>query len=257
MEKVDQTKIVNAYRSARRRLFFLDYEGTLVNDKSTMRLPASPEVVTELLFSLTGNASNEVVVLSNQVKENLEELFNYLPLTLVAENGGFFRIARNQWQALYNGSLAWKDPVVHALSTMSIKYKGSSVEKKHFSVTWNYDTLKDKVALEELHQFQVVLRSLAKKYGLKLHEYDSTIEFSIPEITRGKFAANWVSTHGEFDFILAMGDDWTDEDLFETVGRTYFTIRVGHSTNSAARYYIEKQGDVIPFIKGLIDQAVV
>jgi trehalose 6-phosphate synthase/phosphatase len=255
MEKVNHNHIMAAYKNARRRLFFLDYEGTLVEDRCKEKLPC--ETVTELLFSLTGNPANEVIVISSQVKENLEEFFNYLPLTLVAENGGLFRILRNQWQTLYKGSLTWKDPVVHALSSLSIRYRGSSLEKKHLSVAWNYESLKDSVAPEELQQFRVALRSLARKYGLKLHEYDHTIEFAVPEVTKGKFAANWVSTRGEFDFILAIGNDWTDEDLFEAVGQTYFTIRVGHATNSAARYFLESQGDVIPFIKGLINQAVI
>ena len=255
MEKIDINQVAEAYKNSMRRLFILDYEGTLISSAGTSP-PSVMEGVNELLFSLTGTPANRVVVISNQTKDHLAELFNYLPLTLAAENGGFFRILRDQWQAMNNGSLVWKNPVLHALSILAMRYKGSAVEQKHFSLIWNYDSVRTWIPPEELQQFQAALRSLAKKYGLRLHESDHSIEFTVPEVNKGKFAANWVGTHGEFDFILAIGDDSTDEDLFEAVGRDYYTIRVGLSSNSAARYYLDDQSYVIPFLKGLINRSV-
>jgi trehalose-6-phosphatase len=41
----------------------------------------------------------------------------------------------------------------------------------------------------------------------------------------------------EADFILAIGDDWTDEDLFRSLPSTAYSVRVGLA-NTAARYYL-------------------
>jgi trehalose 6-phosphate synthase/phosphatase len=39
------------------------------------------------------------------------------------------------------------------------------------------------------------------------------------------------------DFILAIGDDWTDEDLFRALPANAYSVRVGLA-NTAARYYL-------------------
>jgi trehalose-6-phosphatase len=39
------------------------------------------------------------------------------------------------------------------------------------------------------------------------------------------------------DFVLAIGDDWTDEDLFRALPPTAYSVRVGLA-NTAARYYL-------------------
>jgi trehalose 6-phosphate synthase/phosphatase len=50
------------------------------------------------------------------------------------------------------------------------------------------------------------------------------------------------------DFIMAIGDDTTDEDMFNVMPRDSFSIKVGaHSDNAGFR--IKTQKEVRPFIK--------
>ena len=49
-------------------------------------------------------------------------------------------------------------------------------------------------------------------------------------------ATEWLGGLGA-DFILAIGDDWTDEDLFRALPPTAYSVRVGLA-NTAARYYL-------------------
>ena len=55
-------------------------------------------------------------------------------------------------------------------------------------------------------------------------------------VSKGTAAAEWLGGLGA-DFILAIGDDWTDEDLFRALPPTAYSVRVGLA-NTAARYYL-------------------
>jgi trehalose 6-phosphate synthase/phosphatase len=52
----------------------------------------------------------------------------------------------------------------------------------------------------------------------------------------------WVSAYAP-DFVLAIGDDWTDEDLFRALPPSAFTVRVGPAS-TAARFYLPNHSAV-------------
>ena len=54
----------------------------------------------------------------------------------------------------------------------------------------------------------------------------------------------------EYDFVMAIGDDHTDEDIFKALPPTAITIKVG-SHITAARYFIGDFVDVRVFLKEL------
>ena len=56
---------------------------------------------------------------------------------------------------------------------------------------------------------------------------------------------------GDFDFILAIGDDTTDEDMFEALPDTSFTIKIGDDL-SAARNHIRSQDEVFHFLHFMV-----
>ena len=50
---------------------------------------------------------------------------------------------------------------------------------------------------------------------------------------------------------MAIGDDYTDEDIFQALPKSAFTIKVGHD-ETAARYQINSVKDVNNLLKKLI-----
>lgn len=254
MEKLDHHVIMDAYRKARSRLIFLDYEGTLTPITSSNNTEIPTERINDLLFALTIDSFNKVVVISKQPKENLEGWFTHLPVTLAAENGGFLRGAKNEWDTLLTASLAWKDTAYQALQALKLRYPGSRVERKHFSLTWHYGSITDKISDGEKKQMLAALRSLAKHNDLIVDDENEAMEFLAPGINKGKFAATWMGNQGRFDFILAIGDSKADEEIFDAIGKEYFTIRVGNSSNSAARYFLNNQERVLPFLSDLLSK---
>jgi trehalose 6-phosphate synthase/phosphatase len=53
-----------------------------------------------------------------------------------------------------------------------------------------------------------------------------------------------------YDFCLAIGDDWTDEDLFSVLPVTATSIKVGLG-GSIAKYYLRSYQDVREFLTSL------
>jgi trehalose 6-phosphate synthase/phosphatase len=60
-----------------------------------------------------------------------------------------------------------------------------------------------------------------------------------------------IAGHIKADFMLAIGDDITDEDLFRYLPQSTISIKVG-SNKSAAKYYLDEQEDVLQFLNQLI-----
>jgi len=57
---------------------------------------------------------------------------------------------------------------------------------------------------------------------------------------------------GSFDFVLAMGDDVTDEDMFRALPPDAVTVKVG-SFSPQARYTLGSQGETLPFLRTVAD----
>jgi trehalose 6-phosphate synthase/phosphatase len=68
-------------------------------------------------------------------------------------------------------------------------------------------------------------------------------------INKGQAALKWISGR-EWEFMLAVGDDLTDEDLFRELPEGAFSIKVGLSP-SRAKFRFKNQNEVVPFLKAI------
>ena len=75
------------------------------------------------------------------------------------------------------------------------------------------------------------------------------IEVKDATINKGQAAAWWLAAGGH-DFILAAGDDWTDEDMFSALPETAYTIKVGRVA-SKARFSLNSYMDLRVLLKKL------
>ena len=62
------------------------------------------------------------------------------------------------------------------------------------------------------------------------------VEVKESGIGKGRAARAWLENEPEFDFILATGDDVTDEEMFEVMPEGAWSIRIGVDRRSAAKY---------------------
>lgn len=247
MERLNPGEVRKAYDTARQRILFIDYEGTLV-DKN--QLAGDPEV-DSVLTGLAKDIRNSVVVLSERSAIDLNTSLANPMITVAAESGGFMRTPRGQWQTLGDFYLLWKEPISTALRRLAERYPETSIEEKHFSITWDYGHGITHLPESDKRQLKAAFRILSNQFNVPVTETEHSVEFRAADISKGKFVASWMNLHGPCDFIMAIGDDKSDEDVFRLIDRPHFSVRVGQEASSRARYYVRSRTEVVPLLKSL------
>jgi trehalose 6-phosphate synthase/phosphatase len=248
---VDSHNILRAYGQATSRLIILDYDGTLVPFEIYPDLAKPTPKVEGLLRYLAGDDMNRIILTSGRDKENMDAFFGDVPVILMAEHGAYVK-EKDMWLSVTSQSAGWIPRAVRALNILKFMHEGSIVELKSLSVAWHYRAITDKVTPQEKRQIEADLRLFADYENLMVCHNEDTIELRTRGIDKGSAVARWVAAQS-FDFIIAVGDSDTDEDLFRALPETAFTIKVGKSNSSAARFHLDSQLDVLPLLQKLAE----
>jgi trehalose 6-phosphate synthase/phosphatase len=83
---------------------------------------------------------------------------------------------------------------------------------------------------------------------------NKVVEVRNAGMTKGD-AGLYFMSKGEFDFILAAGDDWTDEDLFKVLPETAFSIRIGMS-QSYAHFNLRNCNEFLELMQDLMKEEI-
>ena len=139
------------YLAADRRLFILDYEGTLAAYGSpTSIIFTSPQRTLDALNDLLYDEKNVVYVMSGRKPEELDRLFRRVPnLGLIAENGCFLKeFGTDDWIDMANvmKMSIWKDSVRGILEYYKERTEGSWIEERHCSFHFHYSNAEDQQA---------------------------------------------------------------------------------------------------------------
>lgn len=240
------------YAASSKRIIFLDYDGTLVGFHTNIE-KASPDFeLMDILRKLSEDANNRVVIISGRKHENLEEWFGALPIDIIAEHGAWQKCKGSQWQqqpGLYN---FWKQDIQPILQTYTDRTPGSFIEEKTFSLVWHYRKAESGLGELRANDLMANLRFITADKGLQLLPGSKVVEVKNMEINKGKVALTWLEKE-QFDFVMALGDDHTDEDMFRMFPESAVTIKVG-SNISAARFYLNDYKEVRDFLKCLSEK---
>ncbi len=238
--------LVAAFRAAETRMLFLDYDGVLApfNDDPSKAKPTKE--LKSLLKKLV--AKTRVTIVSGRSHEDLEAWLGDLPITLVAEHGAFIRDAgKKRWHRADN-DLSWKNRVLLILEKYAANTPGAFVEEKEFSMVWHYRGAKPYYAQKYLVVLKRILAPIAKAHDLNIQQGNMILEVRPNNIHKGTAAANRLSEHTEF--ILAIGDDHTDEDMFASMPPRAFTVKVGRG-RTVARYRAKDVSNVLELLRRL------
>ena len=138
---------------------------------------------------------------------------------------------------------------VAVLNAVAVAHVGSLIEEKTYSLAWHYrkvDHALGKIKAQELLQ---ELHPLANEIGLQIINGDRVIEIKNEEINKGKAVSQLVNEINP-DYILCIGDDATDEDMFNELPANAVTIKVGNK-QSAAKYFVENKDEVLKLLTEL------
>jgi trehalose 6-phosphate synthase/phosphatase len=124
---------------------------------------------------------------------------------------------------------------------------GALVEEKDFSLVWHYRKADPELAWVRVSELKETLYFLTANLEVEVAEGNKIVEVKNAGINKGQAAMNWISKK-KWGFILAVGDDLTDEDLFRELPDDAYSIKVGLAP-SRAKLRFKTQSEVLPFLK--------
>jgi trehalose 6-phosphate synthase/phosphatase len=245
-----QEDLVYRYRKAAKRMILLDYDGTLVEYKPKPSQAVPSDALLSVLKDLTEETGTEVIIITGRDHHDIEGLLGILPIDIIAGHGAMKK-ENGVWITMASEEVSWKRSVRPLLEEMSMKCSESFIEDKHFSMAWHYRNAGQHSGFEYSRELIRMVENCLEPLGLKILDGNKVIEIMHKEIGKGR-AVKRLLEGKENDFILSIGDDVTDEEIF-----AYFlpdenavTIKVG-SGNSLARYSFISVSDVVLFLKHL------
>ena len=231
----------------------LDYDGTLTPIAKHPELAKLPQKTYTLLEQLTKKKQIKIIVISGRTADFLSQQLKSLPCNIVAEHGAmYFDRKKNAWETLVNfDPKDWFDTVKNMMQSFTERVPDSFIEQKKFSLAWHYRQSPAKFASQQAIILKDTLETAFSNAPITIQQGKKVIEVKTVEASKGFFIRWYRKNHKNSEYLLTLGDDTTDEDLFEAIqSLNGLAIRVG-SGFSCANYRLKKQQEVITFLKKL------
>jgi trehalose 6-phosphate synthase/phosphatase len=229
-KKLQAGEIREAYVQAGRRLLVLDYDGTLVPYAKWPQQAVPPPAVLDLLTSLANDPKNRVAVISGRSAQNLERWFGEIPrLSLVAEHGAELKApSTSTWEPLRpQAATDWKPTVMPILEHFVDRTPGSFVEEKKYGLVWHYRMAEPEFGEWLANELVSMLEAMLAETELRAFRGEKIVEVKPVWANKGEGIERLLRNFPAPDFVLAAGDDRTDEDLFERAPANAWTVHIG------------------------------
>lgn len=233
---------------SRSRLIFLDYDGTLVPFARRPEETMPSADLIRLLKSLTNSSRNHVVLLSSRNKDVLEKWFGRLPIGLVAEHGLWLR-DKKSWESAEGLTTNWKEQIRPLFEVFVDRVPGSYVEEKDFSLIWHFRDAEPGLGSMRAQELTYELIGLTANINLQVLPGNKAVEVKNAGIHKGSALLRWLPK-ADWEFILAIGDDITDEHVFRSLPGSAYSIKVGLGLSNA-RFTLESSDRVLELLKDL------
>lgn len=233
LDSKEREELHQAYKNAENRLIVLDYDGTLMPFNADPQAVIPDQDLLEVLEKLAKKENTKVVVNSGRDRDTLQKWLGPLGLDMAAEHGVW--VKRNGgWTSNPNLEKGWMPRIRTVLENLVERTPGSFIEEKDYSIAWHYRRVDKDFGEKRVREFRDVLRYLTANLDLQVLEGKKVVEIKNAGVNKGKASLSWLNEK-DWDFILAIGDDHSDEDTFKVMPPEAYTIKVGIQ-KSSARY---------------------
>jgi trehalose 6-phosphate synthase/phosphatase len=227
--------IEKGYRDAKKRILFLDYDGTLVGFKAIPEQATPDAELKDLLRTLIGDGKNTVVLISGRDRKILDNWFaDVKGLSLVASHGLWLKHPGQKWIMTASLDNEWKESVRPIFELYADRMPGAIVEEKEFALSLHYRRCNPDMVVAKLNELKQTLVSMTKSSSLVVQEGSKVLELKDSRVNKG-IATSMMIDHNGFDFLFGAGDDLTDEDVFRALPQNAISVKVGLG-RTAARY---------------------
>lgn len=263
--KLSGEPIVSAYKRTKNRAILLDYDGTMM-----MKSSVSPDPNTEavkVLNCLCRDPKNVVFLVSGKTRRQLTEWFSSCEnLGIAAEHGYFVRENNDaEWETCKLTDFDWKQVVEPIMQLYCETTDGSTIEAKESALVWNYKYADRDFGSCQAKELLDHLENVLANDPVSVKSGQFTVEVKPQGVNKGLVAERLLATMQRKglhpDFVLCIGDDRSDEDMFEVITNAsttlclspvaeVFACTIGQKP-SKAKYYVEDSGEILRILEGL------
>ncbi|RLN91911.1 hypothetical protein BBJ28_00012252 [Nothophytophthora sp. Chile5] len=262
-------KVLEAYNQSSRRVFLLDYGGTIIARENmsmyvkkdftavTGKVP-SPRMM-EALALLTEDSRNTVFVVSGVSQLNLTSALGHIRgLGLVADNGALYSWARSirvddvedsssiqddsnvadrHWHH-HSFKFDWtpvREAVDPILKIYCTRTNGSVLRYMEQSIAWNFRSTDPEWGLVQANSLQNDLEEVIRDLPVNIIRKKGLLELVPEGLNKGVVARQILTqdagiNRGHPDFLFCIGDDTTDESMFKAI-YDYYAERTEESVH--------------------------
>jgi trehalose 6-phosphate synthase/phosphatase len=167
----------------------------------------------------------------------------------VGEHGVWYKKAGGKWQETIAFNTDWKKQLLPILKVYADRAPGAFVEEKSHSLAWHYRGADESVGEFKANEMMGNIRYLIADLPLQMLQGDKVIEIKSSEMNKGKAALKCISK-GNYNFVLAIGDDVTDEDMFKVTRPFGITVKIG-TNKSAAEFHFNNSKEARALLSNL------
>ncbi|XP_051151979.1 probable alpha,alpha-trehalose-phosphate synthase [UDP-forming] 7 isoform X1 [Andrographis paniculata] len=266
--KLSIDDIVAAYCKAKSRAILLDYDGTLMPQNSIIKTPSAQ--VLSLLNRLCVDTKNVVFMVSGRGRRSLSDWFSSCKkLGLAAEHGYFLRWPQcEEWETYDQGSeFGWMQMAEPVMNSYTESTDGSGIERKESALVWHYNDADPGFGFSQAKEMLDHLESVLANEPVAVKSGQFIVEVKPQGVSKGvvaeKIFTSMTNNEKQADFVLCVGDDRSDEDMFELISTAVsrqilsyntevFACTVGQKP-SKAKYYLDDSSEVVAMLESLAE----
>lgn len=242
--------IMSDFRDAEQRILFLDYDGTLTGFHDDPQDAKPDEELYQLLRDLDSLENTDIYLVSGRDKETftrwyLDKGYNF---NMIVEHGVWISTEGKPFKMLDNVKNDWMSKIRPVLESFVDRTPGSFIEEKNYSLAWHYRKTDPDFGQKRATELNTVLTSLIANDDLSVLNGNKVMEIKSSNVNKGR-ATSRLLQRKDYDFVFAIGDDWTDEFMFQELPDSAVTIKVGRN-KTQARFFV----DGIKNVRGLLSR---
>jgi len=259
--------LFNAWEEIKARLkdkllfIFLDFDGTLTPIVATPEKAALSQETRGVLERISGNPELKLAFISGR---SLKDIKNKIGLENVIYSGNHgleIEGPKIKFEPLISaGFRKILERIKSELENKLVSVKGAFVEDKGLSLSFHYRLVEEKqIPLAKAAFHEVTLSDLEGKRikikpGKKVLQVVPASGWDKAKMVLWILAREEVFTSEKKDICpVYIGDDLTDEDVFNALKKRGLTVFVGESNQSNAQYYLKNPREVLDFLKRISD----
>ena len=247
MSNLILNNICDRYAQSKNRLLFLDYDGTLTGFHKDPQKASPDEELYDLLDQLQKQHNTTVFLISGRDKQTFGRWFLPKKYNMIVEHGVWVSKNGDDFKMLEQVKGDWMSKIKPVLESFVDRTPGSFIEEKNYSLAWHYRNTDPDFGEKRATELNTVLRSLIGNDDISVLNGNKVMEVKSSNVNKGRAAVRMMNGD-DYDFVFAIGDDWTDEFMFQELPDTAITVKVG-LMKTHAKYHVENTKRVRELLK--------